>query len=116
MASHASSSRDPVVRVTPSTDEMLDREESEDESEEEEAGQGITDADLQGLRKTARSQAKQLAQMMEVLTVLTTQLAARAEPSTEHRPTKPKVSPPEKYSGERAELKPFLTAIDLHCA
>ena len=47
---------------------------------------------------------------------MTTQLTARAELREKHQPVKLKISPPEKYSRERAELKPFLTAINLHCA
>ena len=35
IASHASNPRDPIVQATPSTNKILDREESENKSEEE---------------------------------------------------------------------------------
>jgi hypothetical protein len=91
----------------PADDEMLEAT----DSEQDEENPNVTE--LRNLRRQARMHAQQMAAMQDMMNQLTTQLLST--PNEKAVPKKPKMATPEKYDGSRAELRAFLTNIDLYC-
>ena len=92
--------------TTPIDDEMLVP--SEEESEPEDNPR----AEVLRLRRQAKEQTKQLADMQSLINQIMSQFMATPN---EKPPPKPKMAVPEKYEGGRNELRTFLTNIDLYC-
>ncbi len=103
----------PAGPSVPVKDKILPKEESDSEDENQ-----VTPEELEGLRtqvseqvKASRHQAQTLKQIIEALTILTEQATT---PVVRQTP-RPRMKAPEKYEGDRSELRSFLTNIDLYC-
>jgi hypothetical protein len=90
---------------------MLDDDDSDEESEAE-ATPTIAPEAVRDLKRQARTQAKQISSLMDLIAQLSAQvMAGGGTPASK----KPKMTAPEKYEGGRTELRSFLTNIDLYC-
>jgi len=95
----------PSETYPPADDEMLENSESEDDD-------NAQTESVRDLKRQLRAQARQTTALMELVNQLTAQVMA----TPNERPhSKPKIATPEKYDGGRAELRTFLTNIELYC-
>ena len=82
------------------------------EARHEPAG-GSPEYELVNLRREGQNQARQIAELQNMINQLTSQLMAT--PNEKKALKKPKIASPEKFDGDRAALRTFLTSVDLYC-
>ncbi|USP73296.1 Reverse Transcriptase [Curvularia clavata] len=73
---------------------------------------GTPEWELANLRREHQAQAQQMIEMQNMVNQLMSQLMATPN---EKVVKKPKMATPEKYDGNRNDLRTFLTTIDLYC-
>ncbi|KAH7551044.1 reverse transcriptase [Bipolaris maydis] len=73
---------------------------------------GSPEYELVNLRREGQNQARQIAELQNMINQLTSQLMATPN---EKPIKKPKMATPDKYDGNREGLRTFLTTIELYC-